>query len=53
MDYLQRMNDALDYIENNLEGNIDLKSAANLVCCSVSYFQRIFSFVTDSIYIFI
>ncbi|WP_105615057.1 AraC family transcriptional regulator [Vallitalea okinawensis] len=47
MDYLQRMNDALDYIENNLDGEIDYKIAANLACCSVYYFQRMFSFIAD------
>lgn len=47
MDYLQRMNDALDYIENNLDGEIDYKIAANLACCSVFYFQRMFSFIAD------
>jgi AraC family transcriptional regulator len=47
MDYLRRLNDALDYIECNLDGYIDYKIAADLACCSVSYFQRMFSFITD------
>ena len=47
MDYLERMNDALDYVESNLDGEIDYKIAANLTCCSVSYFQRMFSFIAD------
>lgn len=47
MDYLQRINDALDYIEKNLEGDIDYKAVADIACCSVSYFQRMFSLITD------
>lgn len=47
MNYLQRMNNALDYIESNLDGEIDYTIAANLACYSVFYFQRIFSLITD------
>ncbi len=47
MDYLNRLNQALDYIEKNLDGDIDLKKAASLACCSVAYFQRVFSFIAD------
>ncbi|WP_455716995.1 AraC family transcriptional regulator [Anaerosporobacter sp.] len=47
MDYLLRMNDALNYIENNLDGEIDYEIAASKACCSVFYFQRMFSFIAD------
>ncbi len=47
MNYLQKMNDALDYIESNLDGEIDYTIAANLACYSVFYFQRIFSLIAD------
>ena len=47
MDYLKRMNAALDYIESNLDGEIDYKIVANLACCSVFHFRRIFSFIAD------
>ena len=47
MDYLNRMNEALDYIERNLDGEIDYKKVSSIACCSVSYFQRVFSFITD------
>ncbi|HAB59539.1 MAG TPA: AraC family transcriptional regulator [Lachnospiraceae bacterium] len=47
MEYLQRINDALDYIENNLDGEIDYEIAASKACCSVFYFQRMFSFIAD------
>lgn len=47
MDYLHRMNDALDYIENNLAGEIDYELAASKAYCSAFYFQRMFSFIAD------
>lgn len=47
MEYLQRMNDALDYIENNLDGEIDYEIVASKACYSGFYFQRIFSFIAD------
>lgn len=47
MDFLQRMNEALDYIENNLDGEIDYEKAASKACCSVFYFQRMFSFIAN------
>lgn len=47
MDWLMRMNRALDYIELNLTGKIELKEAAKCACCSSHQFQRMFSFITD------
>lgn len=46
MDWLERMNRALDYIEENLSDSIDMKQAASLACCSPYHFQRMFSFIT-------
>lgn len=47
MEWLKRMNDALDYIENNLDDDIDYDKLARLACTSVYNFQRMFSFITD------
>ncbi len=47
MDYLSRMNNALDYIENNLDGEIDYNTVAKLACCSITSFQRMFSLIAD------
>ncbi|NGM80916.1 AraC family transcriptional regulator [Paenibacillus sp. 7124] len=47
MDWLERMNGAMDYIETHLSGSIDFDQAARIACCSTSYFQRMFSFITD------
>ena len=45
MDWQTKMNQAIDYIEENLTGDINLGTAARLVGCSVWEFQRMFSFV--------
>ena len=47
MDWLEKMNGALDYIENNLTGEIDAAEAAKRACCSTFNFQRMFSFMAD------
>lgn len=47
MDWLQKMNGAVDYIEENLTDVINYSRAAQLACCSVYHFQRMFSFITD------
>lgn len=47
MDWLLGMNQAIDYIENNLDGDIDYSNAAKFVCCSSYEFQRVFSFMAN------
>lgn len=47
MDWLKRMNNAIDYIENNLYGKVDYEKAAREACSSVYSFQRAFSFIVD------
>jgi len=45
MEWLQRMNDALEYMEDNLDGEISIEKAARLACCSQYHFQRMFSYI--------
>lgn len=47
MDWLTRMNAALQYIEDNLTGQIDYDELARIACCSYHNFFRIFSTITD------
>ncbi|KAA2301796.1 helix-turn-helix transcriptional regulator, partial [Clostridioides difficile] len=47
MDWLERMNRAVSYIEDNLEQDIDYDQIAKIALCSVYQFQRMFSFVLD------
>ncbi len=42
MDWTVRMNAAIDYIEENLAGNIDYSKAAEKAFCSTFHFQRMF-----------
>lgn len=45
MDSIMRMNEALNYVEENLTDEIDMKKVASLAYCSEYHFQRIFSFL--------
>lgn len=45
MDSLKAMNEALDYIEDNLSHDIDFKKVAKLAYCSEYHFKRMFSFL--------
>lgn len=45
MEWLDQMNQAIGYIEENLAGKIDLGEVAKLACCSEYHFQRMFSFI--------
>jgi AraC family transcriptional regulator len=42
MEWSDRMNAAISYIEDNLDGEIDFSKAADKACCSLSHFQRMF-----------
>ncbi len=46
MDWLERMNGALKYIEDNLTDEIYFDKVARIACCSTYHFQRMFSFIT-------
>ncbi len=46
MDWLERMNKAMDYIEANLADDISYDKIAQLACCSKYHFQRMFPFIT-------
>lgn len=45
MDWLQGMNQVVEYIEENLTENIRIDSLSRIVGCSVYEFSRIFSFM--------
>jgi AraC family transcriptional regulator len=42
MEWSERMNAAVDYIEENLAGEINYTEAAKRACCSTFHFQRVF-----------
>jgi len=45
MDFLERLNEAMEYIESNLSDEIDYKELARLVGCSEYHLSRIFPFI--------
>ncbi|WP_338461920.1 AraC family transcriptional regulator [Brevibacillus borstelensis] len=45
MDWLDKMNAALRYIEENLTEDIDFAEVARLACCSRYHFTRMFAFI--------
>lgn len=46
MDTLYTYNKALAYIDEHLEGEIDIQSAAKIACCSEYHFRRMFSYLS-------
>ncbi len=47
MDWLTRMNEAINYIEETLDQEIDYDMVAKIACCSSFHFGRMFTFATD------
>lgn len=43
MNWLERFNASIDYIENNLDKEIEYSKIAHAVCCSEFHFSRMFS----------
>lgn len=46
MEWVEGMNRAIDYMEDNLAGTVDQGKAARIAACSEFHFQRMFAFVT-------
>lgn len=46
MNWLERTNKAIDYIEDNLTSKIDYTEVAKKACCSTYHFSRMFASVT-------
>ena len=47
MEWLTRISDALNFMEENIVGKVDYAEVASIACCSVSRFQSMFLFLTD------
>lgn len=48
MEWLEKLNKALQYIEGNLDGEIKYEKAANIACCTTYHFQRMFSYIAGT-----
>ena len=47
MDFLTRITEAVNYIEDNLANEINEAVLAKIICCSMHQFGRVFSYVCD------
>ncbi|SJZ50095.1 helix-turn-helix domain-containing protein [Anaerorhabdus furcosa] len=47
MEWINKMNEALKFIENHLNCKIDYCEVAQIGCCSLTRFQRMFIFMAD------
>ena len=47
MDFLTRISEAVNYIEDNLDDEINEAVLAKIICCSMHQFGRVFSYVCD------
>lgn len=45
MEWIQRLNQAVDYIERNLDKEINIEEVAKIAACSTFHFQRMFSYI--------
>lgn len=45
MEWIERLNMAIIYIEENITGVIDYGQAARIACCSTYHFQRMFAYM--------
>ncbi len=48
MEWLDNMNRAIEYIEENLDSKMNYERVAQVACCSQYHFQRTFTFMTNT-----
>lgn len=47
MEWINRLNSSINYIEENIREEIDLGEVSKIACCSTYHFQRMFSYIAD------
>jgi AraC family transcriptional regulator len=47
MEWIERLNSAVNYIEENIRETIDLAEVSKITCCSTYHFQRMFAYIAD------
>jgi len=45
MEWIDRLNQSITYIENNLDKEISYEEASRVACCSTFHYQRMFSYI--------
>lgn len=48
MEWITRLNNAINYIEEHLCDTVDYDEMAKLACCSTYHFQRMFAYMADT-----
>ncbi|NMS89343.1 AraC family transcriptional regulator [Clostridioides difficile] len=47
MEWIERLNKAINYIEENIAKEIEYEQVAKIACCSTYHFQRMFAYMAD------
>jgi AraC family transcriptional regulator len=47
MEWIERLNKAINYIEEHITEDIDYQQVAKIACCSVYHFQRMFAYMAN------
>lgn len=47
MEWIDRLNEAINYIEEHLSDEISYEQTAKIACCSVYHFQRMFAYMAN------
>lgn len=47
MEWINRLNSSINYMEENIKGDIDLEEISKIACCSTYHFQRMFAYIAD------
>ena len=45
MDWIERLNKAISYLEEHIKEETDYEQAAKIACCSTYHFQRMFTYM--------
>lgn len=48
MEWIERLNSAVNYIEENIKDTISLEELSKIACCSTYHFQRMFAYIADT-----
>ncbi len=47
MEWIERLNSAVNYIEENIKDTLNLEEVSRIACCSTYHFQRMFAYIAD------
>ena len=49
MEWIERLNKAMRYIEEHITEEIDFEQTAKIACCSAYHFQRMFTYMAGTV----